>query len=169
MVFCFLFTIFTDWVVEQGSIINTTSNGEAAVALLLTEKGGGTLLSSTRYVHYGQITARRTYSFISDTFFLIQSLHLARSIAIAYHTSKVDVEIFPLIFNIHLSGSRGSLKSIMSLGQWLLTLKSISCNLMSFLDNVPSVQTNIIFKFLDIPFRLLFFQLCCSYPDLYPL
>jgi len=47
-----------DWVIEQGSIINTTSNGEAAVALLLTENGGGTLLSSTRYVHYGQITAR---------------------------------------------------------------------------------------------------------------
>ncbi|KAJ8596182.1 glycoside hydrolase family 16 protein [Rhizopogon salebrosus TDB-379] len=47
-----------DWVIEQGSIINTTSNGEAAIALLLTENGGGTLLSSTRYVHYGQITAR---------------------------------------------------------------------------------------------------------------
>ncbi|KAG1776778.1 glycoside hydrolase family 16 protein [Suillus placidus] len=47
-----------DWVVEQGSIINTTSNGEAAIAVLLTETGGGTLLSSTRYVHYGQITAR---------------------------------------------------------------------------------------------------------------
>ncbi|OAX41634.1 glycoside hydrolase family 16 protein [Rhizopogon vinicolor AM-OR11-026] len=47
-----------DWVIEQGSIINTTSNGEAAIALLLTENGGGTLLSSTRYVHYGQVTAR---------------------------------------------------------------------------------------------------------------
>ncbi|KIJ62177.1 glycoside hydrolase family 16 protein [Hydnomerulius pinastri MD-312] len=47
-----------DWVVEEGSIMNTTSNGEAAIALILTENGGGTLLSSTRYVHYGQITAR---------------------------------------------------------------------------------------------------------------
>ncbi|KAG2748885.1 glycoside hydrolase family 16 protein [Suillus brevipes Sb2] len=47
-----------DWVVEQGSIINTTSDGEPAIAVLLTESGGGTLLSSTRYVHYGQITAR---------------------------------------------------------------------------------------------------------------
>ncbi|KIM70545.1 glycoside hydrolase family 16 protein [Scleroderma citrinum Foug A] len=47
-----------DWVVEQGSIFNVTSDGEAAIALTLTEKGGGTLLSSTRYVHYGRITAR---------------------------------------------------------------------------------------------------------------
>ncbi|KAF9225722.1 glycoside hydrolase family 16 protein [Gyrodon lividus] len=47
-----------DWVVQEGSIMNTTSDGEAAIALLLTENGGGTLLSSTRYVHYGQVTAR---------------------------------------------------------------------------------------------------------------
>ncbi|KAG6333931.1 hypothetical protein ID866_5163 [Astraeus odoratus] len=47
-----------DWVVEQGSIFNTTSDGEAAIALTLTENGGGTLLSSTRYVHYGRVTAR---------------------------------------------------------------------------------------------------------------
>ncbi|KAF8137604.1 glycoside hydrolase family 16 protein [Boletus edulis] len=47
-----------DWVLEQGSILNTTSDGEAAIALTLTEQGGGTLLSSTRYVHYGRITAR---------------------------------------------------------------------------------------------------------------
>jgi len=46
-----------DWVVQQGSYLNTTSDGEAAIALTLTQ-GGGTLLSSTRYVHYGQITAR---------------------------------------------------------------------------------------------------------------
>ena len=43
---------------QEGSILNTTSNGEAAIALTLTEQGGGTLLSSTRYVHYGQITTR---------------------------------------------------------------------------------------------------------------
>jgi hypothetical protein len=55
--------LLSDWVVEQGSIINTTSNGEAAIAVLLTETGGGTLLSSTRYVHYGQITARCECSF----------------------------------------------------------------------------------------------------------
>jgi hypothetical protein len=35
-----------------------TSVGEAGIALTLTEQGGGSLLSSTRYVHYGQITAR---------------------------------------------------------------------------------------------------------------
>jgi beta-glucanase (GH16 family) len=44
--------------VEQGSFLNTTSDGEAAIALILTEQGGGTLLTSTHYVHYGQITAR---------------------------------------------------------------------------------------------------------------
>ena len=43
---------------QEGSVLNTTSNGEAAIALTLTEQGGGSLLSSTRYVHYGQITAR---------------------------------------------------------------------------------------------------------------
>ncbi|KAI6029648.1 glycoside hydrolase family 16 protein [Pisolithus microcarpus] len=47
-----------DWVVQQGSIFNTTSDGEPAIALTLTENNGGTLLSSTRYVHYGLITAR---------------------------------------------------------------------------------------------------------------
>ncbi|EGO03736.1 glycoside hydrolase family 16 protein [Serpula lacrymans var. lacrymans S7.3] len=47
-----------DWVVEEGTIMNTTSSGEAALALLLTENGGGTLMSSTRYVHYGKITTR---------------------------------------------------------------------------------------------------------------
>jgi len=47
-----------DWVLQQGSILNTTSDGEAAIALTLTEQGGGTLLSSTRYVHYAKITAR---------------------------------------------------------------------------------------------------------------
>lgn len=50
--------LHADWVLEQGSILNTTTDGEAAIALTLTEHGGGTLLSSTRYVHYGQITAR---------------------------------------------------------------------------------------------------------------
>lgn len=46
-----------DWTLDKGNIINTnTSGGE--LALLLTESNGGTRLSSTRYVHYGTITAR---------------------------------------------------------------------------------------------------------------
>ena len=48
----------TDWVVDKGNIFNTnTSAGE--VALTLTQTNGGTRLSSTRYVHYGTITANR--------------------------------------------------------------------------------------------------------------
>ena len=48
-----------DWTLDKGQIINTnTSGGE--LALLLTETNGGTRLSSTRYVHYGTITTRRT-------------------------------------------------------------------------------------------------------------
>jgi beta-glucanase (GH16 family) len=43
-----------DWVVESGNIQN--SNGD--LALTLTEKNGGTRISSTRYVHYGTITAK---------------------------------------------------------------------------------------------------------------
>ncbi|KAI0763461.1 concanavalin A-like lectin/glucanase domain-containing protein [Trametes elegans] len=46
-----------DWVVESGSIINTNQNGGELV-LILTEDNGGTRISSTRYVHYGEITAR---------------------------------------------------------------------------------------------------------------
>lgn len=44
-----------DWVVDKGNILN--DNGDLAV--LLTETNGGTRLSSTRYVHYGTITAKR--------------------------------------------------------------------------------------------------------------
>lgn len=43
-----------DWVVDGGNV--TASDG--AVAMILTETNGGTRLSSTRYVHYGNITAR---------------------------------------------------------------------------------------------------------------
>ncbi|OSC98072.1 glycoside hydrolase family 16 protein [Trametes coccinea BRFM310] len=46
-----------DWVVNQGSIINTNSSG-GELAMILTQDNGGTRLSSTRYVHYGTITAR---------------------------------------------------------------------------------------------------------------
>ena len=51
-----------DWVVNQGSIINTNSSG-GELAMILTESNGGTRLSSTRYVHYGKITTCRTYCF----------------------------------------------------------------------------------------------------------
>ncbi|EJF59764.1 hypothetical protein DICSQDRAFT_148289 [Dichomitus squalens LYAD-421 SS1] len=44
-----------DWVVNQGTILNSTA-GE--LAMTLTQDNGGTRLSSTRYVHYGTITAR---------------------------------------------------------------------------------------------------------------
>ncbi|RDX43129.1 concanavalin A-like lectin/glucanase [Lentinus brumalis] len=44
-----------DWVVNSGTIINSTA-GE--LGLTLTEDNGGTRISSTRYVHYGTITAR---------------------------------------------------------------------------------------------------------------
>ncbi|KAI0792520.1 concanavalin A-like lectin/glucanase domain-containing protein [Abortiporus biennis] len=43
-----------DWVINSGSILNTTAN---ELAMTLTETNGGTRLSSTRYVHYGTITA----------------------------------------------------------------------------------------------------------------
>jgi len=46
-----------DWTVDQGQIINTNSSG-GELALTLTQAGGGTRVSSTRYVHYGTITAR---------------------------------------------------------------------------------------------------------------
>ncbi|THH32631.1 hypothetical protein EUX98_g1560 [Antrodiella citrinella] len=46
-----------DWTVDKGNVINTNSSG-GELAMLLTETNGGTLMSSTRYVHYGQITAR---------------------------------------------------------------------------------------------------------------
>jgi len=46
-----------DWIVDKGDITNTNSSG-GELALLLTQTNGGTRLSSTRYVHYGTITAR---------------------------------------------------------------------------------------------------------------
>jgi beta-glucanase (GH16 family) len=51
-----------DWVLDKGNIMNTNANG-GELALLLTETNGGTRLSSTRYVHYGTITATRTHPF----------------------------------------------------------------------------------------------------------
>jgi len=43
-----------DWIMEKGNI--STSNGD--LALYLTETNGGTRISSTRYVHYGTISAK---------------------------------------------------------------------------------------------------------------
>ncbi|KAH9061138.1 glycoside hydrolase family 16 protein [Lactarius vividus] len=45
-----------DWVLNQGDISNTNSSGGELV-LMLTRNNGGTRISSTRYVHYGKITA----------------------------------------------------------------------------------------------------------------
>ena len=45
-----------DWVLNQGTIFNTNSSG-GELALVLTQNNGGTRISSTRYVHYGKITA----------------------------------------------------------------------------------------------------------------
>jgi len=42
-----------DWVIDKGSI----QNNNGALAVILTETNGGTRLSSTRYVHYGTISA----------------------------------------------------------------------------------------------------------------
>jgi len=47
-----------DWVLNQGTIFNTNSSG-GELALILTQNNGGTRISSTRYVHYGKITATR--------------------------------------------------------------------------------------------------------------
>lgn len=50
-----------DWVIEGGEILVTNSTAGQELALLLTEDGKavkGTKLSSTRYVHYGTITAK---------------------------------------------------------------------------------------------------------------
>ena len=48
-----------DWVVNSGTILNSTT-GE--IAMILTGDNGGTRLSSTRYVHYGTMTARSACS-----------------------------------------------------------------------------------------------------------
>jgi beta-glucanase (GH16 family) len=46
-----------DWVLDKGNIVNTNQSG-GELEMILTESNGGTRLSSTRYVHYGTITAR---------------------------------------------------------------------------------------------------------------
>ena len=62
-----------DWTLDKGQIINTnTSGGE--LALLLTETNGGTRLSSTRYLHYGSVTARRTLPLNSPSMSMLTML-----------------------------------------------------------------------------------------------
>ena len=46
----------SDWVVDKGSIFNTNQTG-GELAMILTEDNGGTRISSTRYLHYGTVTA----------------------------------------------------------------------------------------------------------------
>ncbi|KAF7351382.1 Glycoside hydrolase family 16 protein [Mycena sanguinolenta] len=46
-----------DFVVDNGNIMNTNTSGGELV-MLLTQENGGTRLSSTRYFHYGTVTAR---------------------------------------------------------------------------------------------------------------
>ncbi|KAJ7359638.1 glycoside hydrolase family 16 protein [Mycena albidolilacea] len=46
-----------DFIVESGNIMNTNSSG-GELAMLLTQENGGTRISSTRYLHYGTVTAR---------------------------------------------------------------------------------------------------------------
>jgi hypothetical protein len=53
-----------DWVLHQGTIFNTNSSG-GELALILNQNNGGTRISSTRYVHYGKMTATRTRVFLS--------------------------------------------------------------------------------------------------------
>jgi hypothetical protein len=74
-----------DWVVDKGNIMN--NNGE--LGLLLTQTNGGTRISSTRYVHYGTITATRT--FILFLAFYRQAISLASVSVSAPHSL-----IFPL-------------------------------------------------------------------------
>ncbi len=42
---------------SKGNILNTNDT----LIMTLTQSNGGTLLSSTRYVHYGTITTKRAY------------------------------------------------------------------------------------------------------------
>ncbi|KAF9528443.1 glycoside hydrolase family 16 protein [Crepidotus variabilis] len=42
-----------DWVIDKGSVLDNSGN----IALTLADASGGTRISSTKYVHYGDITA----------------------------------------------------------------------------------------------------------------
>lgn len=45
-----------DFVIDKGNIFNTNSSGGELV-MSLTKENGGTRLSSTRYLHYGSVSA----------------------------------------------------------------------------------------------------------------
>jgi len=62
----------SDWTLDKGNI--SVSNSE--LAMLLTETNGGTRLSSTRYVHYGTITATCLSFFPVDIPIAQHALHL---------------------------------------------------------------------------------------------
>jgi len=46
-----------DWTIDQGKVLYPTAQ-QPGLALLLTEANGGTRISSTRYIMYGQVTVR---------------------------------------------------------------------------------------------------------------
>ena len=50
-------------------------NNGGELAMLLTQQNGGTRLSSTRYVHYGTITARRESKLLLSARFFWFSWH----------------------------------------------------------------------------------------------
>jgi hypothetical protein len=67
-----------DWTLDKGNI--TTTNGE--LGMILTESNGGTRLSSTRYLHYGTVTAKgtsTTASFISNSLTWLFSLQKVKT------------------------------------------------------------------------------------------
>ena len=47
----------SDWVLDQGQLVSSNTS-DPGIILTLTETNQGTRLSSTRFVHYGTITAR---------------------------------------------------------------------------------------------------------------
>lgn len=58
-----------DFILQQGNIQNTTNN---ELVMTLNQQNNGTLLTSTRYVHYGTITARSKFRPAWSTFCLTQ-------------------------------------------------------------------------------------------------
>ena len=63
---------------DKGNIINTNSSG-GALGMILTEANGGTRLSSTRYVHYGTITARSKYPHVIFSPFADESMYTVKT------------------------------------------------------------------------------------------
>lgn len=59
-----------DFILQQGNIQNTTNN---ELVMTLSQENNGTLLTSTRYVHYGTITARRKLHFATPAIYCTKS------------------------------------------------------------------------------------------------